>query len=89
MQLTSEQKAIELGNDPKRLKARLLAAKDCLTDSNRKLFKDAMFDFPHKRLIGHDRLTLQWRIRDNPNMPEGYHNQQTNQGTVVCIALEG
>jgi hypothetical protein len=74
-------RAVIVGNDRVLLKARLLEARSCLVPEFRKL--SYRFDSGGKRLIIGDRYVLQWRIREYPESPESYRNQQTNIG--VCL----
>jgi len=74
-----------IGNDRKALRKRLQKARACLTAEVSRLFGKGKFDFANRRLIGDNGLTLQWRMRRYPNLPESYHNQQTNCGIVVCL----
>ena len=82
---TKEQKAMEVGNNKKLLKKRLLEAKSCLPDELIKYFKNAIFDFENKRLVG-DAYILQWQVRICPHEPESYTNQQTSIGVVILVS---
>ena len=85
---TNEEKAIALGNNRKKLRARLMGAKAVMDRGVSLLFSENRFDFENKRLVSDSgRFSLQWRIRLHPNQPEGYENQQTNCGTVVFVEL--
>lgn len=79
---TSEQKAIELSQDKARLKKRLMESKACLKPEYKKHFSGAQFDFKGKRLVGEDGYVLQWTVRDYPELPISYENQQTSAGSV-------
>ena len=84
----NEEKAIALGNNRRKLRARLMSAKVVLDRGLALLFSDNTFDFENKRLVSDTgRFSLQWRIRLHPDQPEGYENQQTNCGTVVFVEL--
>ena len=86
--MTNEQKALALGNNRTRLRARLMDAKAVLDRGMALLFSDNTFDFKNKRLVSDSgRFSLQWRIRLHPDQPENYENQQTNCGTVVFVEL--
>lgn len=51
--------------------------------------KGASFDFDNKRIVSSDgKLALQWMLRDRPDQPESYRNQQTNQGVVRLVKLK-
>lgn len=83
----TEQLAIALSNDRKRLLERLREAKTCLNSRYDKFFqrKHQRFDFERKRLVGHSGFYLQWTTRLQPEQPESYENQQTSVG---CVQLE-
>ena len=86
--MTNEEKAIALGNNRKKLRARLMGAKAVMDRGMSLLFSENTFDFENKRLVSDSgRFTLQWRVRLHPEQPEGTSNQQTNCGTVVFIEL--
>lgn len=79
-----ESLATESVATPAKLRQRLNAARGVLTDAFRRIFKDARFDFPNRRLLNLDgEYVLEWRVRMRPNEPEAYNNQQTSTGTVV------
>lgn len=72
------------------LKLRLKHAKMTLHDKYQKLFsiQDKCIDFKNKRLISKcGKYSLQWQLRDNPDLPESYENQQTTIGIVRCYKL--
>lgn len=86
---TNEEKAIALGNNRTKLRARLMGAKAVLDRGMALLFSNNTFDFENKRLVSDSgRFSLQWRTRLRPHEPESYDNQQTNCGTVVFMELE-
>ena len=83
---TNEQLAMKIGNSATKLRQRLeraigtMFAKDAarFTPRNR-----CRLDFENKRLYSTDgKLYLQWRLRDRPDLPDSYKNQQTSVGTV-------
>lgn len=85
---TNEEKAISLGSNRTKLRARLMAAKAVLDRGMALLFSNNTFDVENKRLVSDSgRFSLQWRIRLHPDQPESYENQQTNCGTVVFVQL--
>lgn len=47
--------------------------------------KNARYDFADKRLIG-CKFYLQWLVREFPDRPESYDNQQTSVGCVMFCA---
>ena len=83
-----EQKAIAIGDDKKQLTRRLLDARYCLKDEYRKLFKKKKVDFKHKSMLSDcGKYVLIWRIREYPDEPESYNNQQTSNGTVALFKV--
>ena len=85
-QVTAEDRARQLGDNPKQLLQRLKDAKKLLTNFYLAQFgPGGKFDFENKRLIGNNGLYLQWQLRTWPNKPESYENQQTNRGNVALI----
>ena len=86
--LTLEDKARQLGNDPKALHERLLKARRVLTAEFKWIFDRYTFDFAGKRLVSHcERYALCWRLREKPEEPISYANQQTSQGEVYLVVL--
>lgn len=87
--MTREQKAIALGNDPKRLRQRLNQAKAMLYRDVAALFKGAKFDFENKQLLSNcGRYALAWRLRRFPDRQEDYLNQQTSTGDVYIKGMQ-
>ena len=87
--MTREQKAIAIGNDTDKLKKRLLEARSVMDRAFQLFFKKYVYCFKRKCLISNcGRWALQWRIREHPDQPESYENQQTNRGTVVFVQLK-
>ena len=83
-----EKQAIAIGNNKDKLKERFAQAKSVLDKTTATLFKDATYDFDNKRLVSKDgNYALQWKIRDNPEEPSSYANQQTNAGVVSLINI--
>lgn len=83
-----EKQAIAIGNNKDKLKERFAQAKSVLDKTTATLFKDATYDFDNKRLVSKDgNYALQWKIRDNPEEPSSYTNQQTNAGVVSLINI--
>ena len=85
--MTNEQKAIELSNDKMRLLKRLKDARYALSEGYRKGFGKGKFDFENRRLIGSNRVVLQWQLRDRPDLPESTLNQQTSIGIVIALYI--
>ncbi len=83
---TLEQQAVELANDPTRLKARLLEARVCLKKEYARYFKVCMFDLKNWRIVGMGYI-LQWMTREYPWLPESYDNQQTSSGYVALYKM--
>ena len=83
-----EKQAIAIGNNKGKLKERLAQAKSVLNKTTATLFKDATYDFDNKRLVSkYGNYALQWKIRNNPEEPSSYANQQTNAGVVSLINI--
>lgn len=82
---TPEAIALHIGNTPALLEERLRDAATMLIAKYRRLFSDALFVFAEKRLYAYDEENhfLEYRLRDNPNLPISYVNQQSNLGMVV------
>jgi hypothetical protein len=86
IQTINEQESAKVAADRNLLRRRLLDAKAVLKDEYRQHFKDYRFDFENKRLIAATgRYWLQWQLRDRPDLPVSYSNQQTNQGCVFLM----
>lgn len=83
--LTTEQLARYIGDDPKLCEERLRDAATFYVPEYRRLFaKGAIFVANEKRLYASDGLhLLEYRLRDAPNAPESLDNQQTSMGIVV------
>jgi hypothetical protein len=79
---TCEELATELGQSRSELKARLLSARSCLKDCYRQHFTRWRYDFATKRLYGANGYYLQWQLRESPELPDSYYNQQTSSGIV-------
>lgn len=85
---TNEERALQIGANRIRLKKRLLEARSVLANEFRQRFKKYTFDFENKRLVSSDnKLALQWQLRDRPNEPESYENQQTSVGSVLLRTI--
>jgi hypothetical protein len=82
MQTRSETKALAVAADRKALHKRLQETRSCLTTEAKRGFGKGCFDFEGRCLVGNN-FTLQWQMRQQPDEPESYLNQQTNRGTVV------
>lgn len=82
--MESETLAIALSNDSDKLLARLRETVRVLNDRYVTQFrrKDQRYSFAEKRLYGINGFYLQWRLRDRPDEPETYENQQTSVGSV-------
>lgn len=88
--ITKEEQALAVSNSRTLLRKRINSAKTMLIKEYRLLFgKGASFDFDNKRIVSSDgKLALQWMLRDRPDQPESYRNQQTNQGVVRLVKLK-
>lgn len=85
--MSNEDLARQFGTNRKQLKTRLNEAKQCLVRELREGFGKGTFDFENKRLIGDNGVILQWQLREYPDRPESYHNQQTTRGNVVVLRV--
>jgi hypothetical protein len=84
----NEQEAIDLSNNRRWLKTRLMEARSCLIKELQDKFCKPTFDFDNKRLVSDDgTIALQWQIRSWPDAPESYQNQQTNSGVVNIVKV--
>lgn len=81
--MNNEQKAITIGENPRLVREQLFQAKSVLSNHLHKGFGMGVFDSENKTLTGINRVVLQWRVRQYPDQPESYDNQQTNIGVVV------
>jgi hypothetical protein len=83
--LSREQLARQIGDDPKLCEERLRDAATFYVPEYRKLFaKGAIFVANERRLYASDGMhLLEYRLRDDPNAPESLDNQQTSMGIVV------
>jgi hypothetical protein len=80
-----EQVAVTVGENRKQLRQRLVEARAVLSDHVREGFGKGKFDFERKQLVGENGFVLQWLVRERPDEPVSYENQQTSRGTVVCL----
>ena len=86
--IEAREKAEAIAADRKLLKKRLNEAKSCLTTEFKHIFGATVYDFENKRIISQDgRYALQWKVREFPDKPTGYRNQQTNCGSVFVVKL--
>lgn len=85
-----EQEAIKVGSSKTKLRKRLMEARSVLLPKFRKQFtKQAEFDFENKMLISDDgKLALIWSVRERPDLPISYENQQTTRGSVGLFNLK-
>jgi transcriptional regulator with XRE-family HTH domain len=87
---SNEQIARAIGDSPAMLEERLRDAATFYLPKYRKLFTDALFVFPERRLYSYDGVhLLEYRLRDDPNLPESELNQQTSMGMVVLYRKLG
>jgi hypothetical protein len=86
---STEAKARDAVSTKTKLKKRLKDAKRVLYDKYSSRFKKETIDFENKRMVSDDgELALQWELRDKPNEPVSYENQQTNRGDVALVRLK-
>lgn len=77
--------ALAVGESKAALRRRLQEARSVLAPAAGRRFGKGTFDFAGKRLVGENGLVLQWRIRQHPELPISYDNQQTRCGIVLCL----
>ena len=83
-----EEKAYAMRNSRTALRKQLMEAKAVLKTQYNKRFKKNIFDFDNARLVSDDgKLALQWRLRENPNSPPSYNNQQTTVGIIFLKTI--
>ena len=81
-----EEKATVIGNDKTKLLKRLKESLSVMNNGGQRIFRGYTYDPAGKRLISHcKKYSLQWQLRDEPNKPESYNNQQTTTGMVIVI----
>jgi hypothetical protein len=86
---SNEQKAWAVGNNKARLLKRLLEARSMLVKQYRQEFKTYTLDVEHRRMISTTgAYILQWQVRNHPDMPISYENQQTSQGDVYLLRVQ-
>ena len=78
----AEAKAWLMATNRKALEKRLRAARAVLTLVARRDFGRGRFDFDERTLTGDNGMMLEWGVRDIPDKPVAYLNQQTTEGTV-------
>jgi hypothetical protein len=82
--ISSEGKALQLSENRRGLRCRLLSAKSCLRRNYGALFSTYSFESKKKRLVsGCGKFALQWKLRAFPESQISYENQQTNIGIVI------
>lgn len=87
---TAEEKARHIGDTPELLEEALRDMVEVLREDLRKAFKGARFEFSGKRLVaknGSDALI--WSMRQYPDKPIAYRNQQSSLGRVTHALLGG
>lgn len=80
------EQAVTIGASRKLLRKRFMEAKSVMSRGLARLFTGAKLDFENKRFVGKG-YALQWALRNHPDQPESYHNQQTNRGDVSLVRL--
>ncbi|MGB3203581.1 MAG: hypothetical protein WBB28_01195 [Crinalium sp.] len=83
----NEKEAWAIASDRKLLRQRFKETISIMYSQDAKRFRTGWkLDFKAKTLISADGgLTLEWRLREDPNKPESYHNQQTSRGVVLLF----
>lgn len=82
----NEARAQVVGDNKGLLKSCLMEARGCLIQQYRSM-PVTRYDFNEKRLYLGSSFYLQWQLRDDPNKPESYENQQTNSGAVILCEI--
>lgn len=81
--------ALELADSEPRLLARLHESRDTLTDGALKSFGQGVFQLGCRRLVSDDGTwALAWQLRERPDEPIAYDNQQTTVGYVCTYGLK-
>ena len=77
-------KAIASFNTKTKLRKRINEYISCLDNKeDKENFRKGELQFDKRRLISKDsKFVLQWKIRENPNLPVSYENQQTSIGKI-------
>ena len=86
--MSNYDKALALASNRTTLRKRLQSARYCLARDLKKAFGSGLLDPIHYRLTGNNGMYLQWSVREHPNQPESYENQQTSGGFVQLILPE-
>lgn len=82
-----EDMAKAIGADRQLLLRRLLEARSMLKVEYRIMFQKYVYDFDAKMITGADGYSLRWKLREKPDEPVSYRNQQTSIGAVsLCKA---
>ena len=86
------EKATSIGEDPQKLIVRFGSSIMMMDDEVKQRFtpiESCRFDFEKKRLYSIDGVIhLQWNVRQRPDEPISYFNQQTSQGSVSLELTE-
>ena len=85
----AELQALILATSREKLEKRLREARACLVKDLKQRFGRGRFDFANRRLVGDNKLVLQWQTRPAPEKTVAYLNQQTTTGYVNIIDLKG
>ena len=84
-----EQKAVAIGNNKKTLTKQLLYARACLKNEYRQLFREKKVNFGHKVMLSDcGKYALIWQVREWPDEPKSYNNQQTSTGCVHLFRVK-
>lgn len=86
LSMTNTELAAAVGASRLRLRKRFMEAKSVMSRGLSHLFNGAKLDFENKRFVGKG-YALQWALRNHPDQPESYENQQTNRGVVSLVRL--
>jgi hypothetical protein len=88
--MSNEELAQRIGNSKTLLRKRLAETRSCLDADIAKMFRPGVFDFERKRLVSNcGKYCLQWKVRQYPEKPTDYNNQQTSTGYVRLVEVFG
>lgn len=82
--------ALESVSTRDKLRKRLLETKQLLLEENKRIFSKNKIDFDRKCMISDEgQYELCWQLREFPQEPISYRNQQTSVGTVFFRRKRG
>lgn len=86
---TREKAALKFGKDASKVERRLWQAAALLLPTYRRAFgHEARFHANRRMLISScQRYGLVWQVRNKPDQPIGYENQQLREGIVMFVTI--